>query len=276
MTSPQVTPRVLRSSVLGLGVSRGLAEIRVYVRDVQAVCFGLALPVGLMLLFGTLFQGEVTGTHVPVRDLIVAGVCASAIMSVAFGSLGSAVAADMSDGTMKRILATPFPLASYFIAKVVQAAVLAFVDVGAVLLVAVLWFGFRLPVDPARWVTFAWVCAMGVAAACAMGFLVGSLIKDPKKSSGAIQFPFIFLQFLSGVYYSFRGLPSALQHVGALFPLKWMAQGMRAALLPDGMRSAEVAGSFELERSSAILLLWVCVLLPLCFWSVRRRIRGRS
>ncbi|WP_417198970.1 hypothetical protein [Streptomyces stelliscabiei] len=34
-------------------------------------------------------------------------------------------------------------------------------------------------------------------------------------------------------------LPVPVQQVAAVFPLKWMAQGLRSALLPDAARSAD-------------------------------------
>ncbi|MBV2153694.1 ABC transporter permease [Kitasatospora sp. SUK 42] len=259
-------------SPLALGFVRGAGEIRVHLRDLQAVGFGLVLPVGLMLLFGTLFKGEVDGTSVQVRDVIVAGVCASAIMSVAFGSLGVAIASDLSDGTVRRLMSTPFPLASYVLGKLLLAGVLAVLGVSAVLAAAVLRFGFRLPTDPARWATFAWVFALGLGATCLLGILVGSLVADPKKSGGLIQLPYIFLQFVSGVYYAFGGLPAGLQQVAALFPLKWMAQGMRSALLPNSYTTAEVAGTWESGRTALVLSAWIVILAPLCVWSVRRRV----
>ncbi|MEV7600494.1 ABC transporter permease [Kitasatospora sp. NPDC089797] len=260
------------ASPLVLGLVRGAGEIRVYLRDLQAVGFGLVLPVGLMLLFGTLFKGEVDGTSVQVRDVIVAGVCASAVMSVAFGSLGVMIAADLADGTVRRLMSTPFPLASYVIGKLLLAGVLAVLGVGAVLAAAVLRFGFRLPTDPARWATFGWVFLLGLGATCLLGVLVGSLVTDPKKSGGLVQLPYIFLQFVSGVYYAFGGLPAGLQQLGALFPLKWMAQGMRSALLPNSYTAAEVAGSWESGRTALVLSAWIAVLIPMCFWSVRRRV----
>ncbi|NDG55281.1 MAG: ABC transporter permease, partial [Betaproteobacteria bacterium] len=43
----------------------------------------------------------------------------------------------------------------------------------------------------------------------------------------------------------------------ALFPLKWMTQGMRSVFLPDSFAAREVAGSWETERTFIILLAWL-------------------
>ena len=39
-----------------------------------------------------------------------------------------------------------------------------------------------------------------------------------------------------------------VQKIASVFPLKWMAQGLRSALLPDAARAAEPAGSWEAAR----------------------------
>ena len=46
------------------------------------------------------------------------------------------------------------------------------------------------------------------------------------------------LQFISGVFFVYSDLPAWMQHVGAVFPLKWIAQGMRSVFLPDSFAVA--------------------------------------
>ncbi|GGM61017.1 transport permease protein [Longimycelium tulufanense] len=243
-------------SSVGMGVARAAGEIRAFARNVPALVFNVALPIVLMLMFGTLFSGTVGDTGVPMHDVVVSGVVASAIMSAAFGGMAFGISMDFSDGTFTRLSATPFTLSSYFVAKIVFVLALAVAQVAAVLVVTVLVFGFVLPGDPARWLTFGWVFALGIVATALLGVLVGSLASDGRSAGGVIQFPFIVLQFISGVYFVFTGLPNWLQYVGAVFPLKWMAQGMRSALLPDALAVAEPAGSWERGTVAIVLSCW--------------------
>ena len=56
----------------------------------------------------------------------------------------------------------------------------------------------------------------------------------------------IVLQFISGVFFVFTELPAWMQEIAAIFPLKWMAQGMRSVFLPDGLpdgRAGRAPGS---------------------------------
>jgi ABC-2 type transport system permease protein len=47
-----------------------------------------------------------------------------------------------------------------------------------------------------------------------------------------------------------------MQNFAAIFPLKWLTQGMRAVFLPDSFAAQEVAGSWELGKIALILGVW--------------------
>ena len=64
----------------------------------------------------------------------------------------------------------------------------------------------------------------------------------------------VVLQFFSGVFFAFPELPSWMQQVAALLPLKWLTQGMRSVFLPDEAAAAEVAGSWEHGRTALVLV----------------------
>ena len=59
----------------------------------------------------------------------------------------------------------------------------------------------------------------------------------------------LVLQFISGVYLQFSQLPEWMQNIASLFPLKWMAQGMRAVFLPEDFAVLEQNESLDLGRS---------------------------
>lgn len=42
-----------------------------------------------------------------------------------------------------------------------------------------------------------------------------------------------------------------------MFPLRWIAQGVRSALLPDGAKALEPAGSWQLLPMTGVLAVWV-------------------
>ena len=48
-----------------------------------------------------------------------------------------------------------------------------------------------------------------------------------------------------------------MQQVAAIFPLKWLTQGMRSVFLNDSFATREVAGNWESGRTFAILGAWL-------------------
>jgi ABC-2 type transport system permease protein len=58
-----------------------------------------------------------------------------------------------------------------------------------------------------------------------------------------------------------------MQQVAAIFPLKWLTQGMRSVFLPDSFASQEVAKSWELHTTFVVLVVWLIIGI---FFSVRK------
>ncbi len=65
-----------------------------------------------------------------------------------------------------------------------------------------------------------------------------------------------------------------MQQVAALFPLKWMCQGLRSVFLPASFGTQEPGGSFELGKVAIVLGLWCVLGLVLCLttfrWTTKR------
>jgi ABC-2 type transport system permease protein len=54
-----------------------------------------------------------------------------------------------------------------------------------------------------------------------------------------------------------------MQNLASAFPLKWLAQGMRSAFLPDGFGQLEVGQSWNLGQVAIALGVWLVVGLAL-------------
>ena len=62
-----------------------------------------------------------------------------------------------------------------------------------------------------------------------------------------------------------------MQQVAALFPLKWLTQGMRSVFLPDQAAAVEIAGSWEHGRTALVLAAWVIIGAVVCVRTFRWR-----
>jgi ABC-2 type transport system permease protein len=149
------------------------------------------------------------------------------------------------------------PRSAYFVGKIVLVAVVAAVQQVLLLAVGVAFYGLTLPTEASRWITYAWVCVLGIATCTLLGIAVTSLVRNGKSAPAVISPIAIVLQFISGVFVVFSSLPAWMQTIASLFPLKWMTQGMRSVFLPDDYMAQEPAGSWEHARIALMLTIWL-------------------
>lgn len=269
-TAQQLASRRL-PSLLRVSAVRGSVETRVFFRQRESVIFTFALPIILLILFGQIFHGQIGHTGVGFRQYFIAGIIASGLMSTTFVSLGVSVAADRDDGTLTRLAATPLPAAGYLAGKAILALVVCLLEVAAAMAVGVSLLGLHLPATPGRWLALGWVLALGSVTCSLLGIAVGCLVSSARSAFAAVNLPYLVLSFVSGVYFVFGSLPAGLQHVAAVFPLKWICQGLRSAILPDRLLAAEPAHSWEHGRIAMVLGAWLIVSLVVCMRTFRWR-----
>ena len=169
------------------------------------------------------------------------------------------IAGEKSDGTLKRFAGTPLPVLSYFIGKIGQVFVTGVLQAALLLLVARFAFQVELPTAPEAWLTFAWVFVLGVTTSAILGIALSGLPRSGKSATAVIIPIALVLQFISGVYLTFTQLPEWLQNVASVFPLKWMAQGMRSVFLPSDFESLEAGASWNLEGVAIVTAIWLVV-----------------
>ncbi len=104
-----------------------------------------------------------------------------------------------------------------------------------------------------------WVLLLGTASGAICGVAFSSLPRSGRSASAVVTPVVLVLQFISGVFFQFDQLPSWMQQVASVFPLKWMAQGMRSVFLPDEAAQLEVSGSWQHGAIAAVLLAWLVV-----------------
>jgi ABC-2 type transport system permease protein len=271
-TAPVAAPL---PSLLTTGLSRGRIEVTTFFREREVVVFIFALPAVLLLLLGSIFNSEhVQVPGVTTGQLYAAGMIAGGIMATSYQYLGISVAVERDQGLLKRLYGTPLPHAAYFIGKIIQVFVCLIAEVALLMIVGVAFYHLHLPSTPGKWLTLAWICLLGGTACALLGLGVSSLARSARSASPIITLPFLVLEFISGIFVPFSDVPRALQTVAAIFPLKWMAQGLRSVFLPPQAVALEPAHSWELGRVALVLALWIAAGLILCIrtfrWQTRR------
>ena len=257
-----------------LGAARGGVEVKAFFRDKMAVAFIFGLPPILLVLLGSIFGSQAAAQGVTVGQLFTAGMIAGGIMSTSFQYLAIAIATERENGMLKRLSGTPMPRMAYFAGKVVQVLICTVAETVLLIAVGMLFYHLHLPTEPGRWWTFAWVFVLGTAACTLLGIAASSVPRSAASAMPVITLPFTVLQFISGVYVPFTAVPGWMRAVASLFPLKWMAQGMRSVFLPEQAAALEPADSWEHGLTALVLTVWIAAGLVLCAKTFRWQSRS--
>ena len=253
-------------SALNLGIRRGGLEIRQFARQRESVVFTLLFPVILLAIFGSVFKDTIA-PGVTFSQYFVAGMIASGLVNTGFQSLAITIPMERDVGGLKRLRGTPMPASSYFIGKAILIAASMIIQIALLFGFGLLFFGVEMPTELSKWITFIWLVLLGSACSTALGIAFSIVPKSGRGASAVVSPIVIILQFFSGVFFVFTQLPTWMQQLAAIFPLKWLTQGMRSVFLPDSFAAQEVAKSWETGRTFLILLLWLVIGV---FFSVRK------
>lgn len=260
--STATTTLVTPARTVTVGLSRVGYEIRSYFRQGDSVFFTFLFPLVMLTIFSVAFSNasfgkDAAGRSVSAAAYYLPGMLAAGVLLSGLQNMATDIAMEKSDGTLKRLAGTPLSVISYFIGKIGQVLVTGLLQAALLLVVARVLFGVALPTDPAHWVTFAWVFLLGVATCALLGIALSSVPRSGKSATAVIIPIVLVLQFISGVYITFSGLPSWLQNFASVFPLKWLAQGMRSVFLPSTFQAAEAGGSWNLAGVAIVLGIWL-------------------
>ena len=249
---------------LRLGFAYMVLNLKTIYRQPAALFFVVAFPIMFLVIFSSLLTFEIgipeeAGPNVPVvkfSQYFVAGIMGVAIFGTSFNLLGTSLSIQQFDGTLKQLAATPLPKASFFIGLVGTALTYTFLQLVVMMLLGVAAYGIELP-DANGWLTLIWVVLLGVPAGCVLGIAITKIIPSANAAPAVIQAPFIILQFISGVFFTLSSLPTWLQWVAGMFPLRWVAQGLRSVFLPDAYQFAEPGMNWQLELVALVLGVWI-------------------
>ncbi|MET9556047.1 ABC transporter permease [Streptomyces sp. NPDC006645] len=256
-----------------LGLRRGALELRQFFRQRDQAIFTFAFPIVFLFLFASIFSNDVEGAGITASQLYVPSMIAAGIMSASFQSLGISIAIERDSKQLRRLRGTPMPPASYFLGKVWLVLVTGLLETVALLTAGVLFYGIELPTGAVDWLTFGWIFVLGLTGCALLGIAISSLPKTGQSASSVVVLPFLVLQFISGVYIAIDTIPDWLLNIGALFPLKWMCQGLRGVFLPETAAVLEQAGGWEYGRIALVLGAWCIGGLVLCLLTFRWKSR---
>jgi len=242
-------------------LARVQVELRQFFREREAVVFIFAFPVVMLVIFASAFASQRDfvnggGGSIGAAQYYLTGMISTGIMLTSFQNLATFIAVERDDGTLKRLHGTPMPPIAFFIGKIGQVLVTTAVQLALLIVVAHVGYGVALPATLGHWVRFGWLLLLGSAAGTVLGIAFSSVPRSGRSASALVTPIVIVLQFISGVYFTYGDLPAWMRGVASVFPLRWMAQGMRSVFLPPELVAAEPGGSWHLGTGAVVLAVW--------------------
>jgi ABC-2 type transport system permease protein len=261
--------------------TRAKLDLITFVRDRESLLFVIAFPLTFLALFSLMAGAEAMvhpenpEIYVTMGTTLLPGLIAFGMMLSSWQSLAASISHEREKGGLKRLQATPLTPAAYFGGKVVMILVTSLIQIALLLGLGVAFFNVTLPTAPTAWLNFGWLWLLGTAAGTVLGIATSRIGKTAKATSAVVTGFLTALAFLSGVFGVGTNFPIWVSRIAQVFPLYWLASGMRTVFLPQEIYTLMAHGSVpNLGLGAAILGAWAVVGLVLVIrtflWNPRR------
>jgi ABC-2 type transport system permease protein len=259
-------------SVMDAGARRGWIEFRQKVTSFWDLWGEVWLWVVALVVMYTLRGKSVPGTDFSLGAQAVPGILGFVIVYSGLLSLSLAMTTEREDGTLLRMKAVPDGMRGYLVGKLLARAGVTVACLVLMLVPSALVFDGLAIGRAASWVTLLWVVALGLLALLPFGAIVGAL-SATARGVGLVTLPVMALLAISGVFYPVTAMPGWVQAIAQVFPVYWLGLGMRSALLPDHLATAEIADSWRHLETVAVLGGWAVLGLAIAPVVLRRMAR---
>jgi ABC-2 type transport system permease protein len=205
-------------------------DARLTWREPIGLVLGLAIPVVLLVVFGTISMAQhkaepqlggltVIAVYIPILIAFSLGM-------LALFSLPRALVTYRELGILRRLSTTPLPPSWVLAAQVVINFVLAVWALIILVVGGAAAFGVAAPKNPAG---FALAFLLAVAALFAMGLWIAAVARSATAANAMAGVLFFPLVFFAGLWYPQQFMPAALRDVGQLTPLGASVQALQTA-----------------------------------------------
>ena len=210
-------------------------EQKMALRSADSMIFGVAMPVGILILIAAIAGGKTAGdggyTYMQsaFASLIAVGICATAFMGLPL------VAAEYRDKKiLKHFFVTPCSPAWILTATALSCMMNAVLSAIAVSLTAIVGFGYRMEGSIPGFVG-AWLLTM--LSMFSIGLLMASLCRRVKTTNAVTSLVYFPMLFLSRATIPYELFPEGLQRVADFLPLTQGIKLMKAVSMGESLDS---------------------------------------
>lgn len=221
-------------------------ELLLTLRRGENILITLIVPVVLLIFFASL--NIVPAVHGSAVNFLLPGIIALAIIAAGMVNLGIATAYERYYGVLKRLGSSPLPRGGLILAKVISILALEVIQVGLLVGVAAVLYGWRLSGSPGMALL---AMGLGTVTFAAMGLAMAGALRAEMTLAGANALFLLFLLLGGGI------LP--LSHLPTL--LADLAQVLPAAALTQCLQATMTSGAPFPGQAWLVLVIWAVVAL---------------
>lgn len=213
---------------LALAASQTRYALIGFLRNPRAFVFTIILPLFLLIILNTIFHGLTKFVGARTAALYYTPAIVSyQVMLAGFNSLSLAIVTDREAGMLKRFRGTPMPSWIYLAAAIGRTIVVVLCAVVVLVIVGVVFYG--VPVSLGTVAGLAVYTVLGTVTMCSLGLAATRACPTVDTASVVGPFAALILAFISGVFVPAALLPAWLLDVARVFPLEYLARGLRTA-----------------------------------------------
>ena len=194
-------------------------------------------------------------------DFLIPGLLGMNLMGSGIWSIGFAIVDARRRHLLKRLVASPMPRHYYLLSFILSRLSILVVEVGALLGFAAIFF--KVPVRGSV-LELAILCVLGSLCFSALGLLIASRARTMEAASGLMNVVMMPMWIASGVFFSSRKFPDAVQPLIQILPLTALVDALRANILQ---------GAHLIQLAPQLAVLSICLIS--CFALALRLFRWR-
>jgi ABC-2 type transport system permease protein len=218
----------------------------------------------------------VEGTDVSVATFMLPGLIALQVAFAGAFGIATVLATEREDGTLLRLKSVPYGVVGYVAGQAVRVCLeIAFSMV--IILIPAAFFVPNLMSDGllAALGAVAYLL-LGLFAVVPLGFIIGSVFKNPRSVGGWGMLVMAAIVWVSGIFAPLATMAWWVQILGQLTPTYWLGLGLRSTLLPESAVVVEIDGSWRTLLTIAVLVGWAIIGMVLAPMLLRRMARRES
>lgn len=198
-----------------------LFEVRRVVRVRKMWIIGLLLPTVLYIMQAALV-GDSFGeqTSIDMDKYLLSGFAAFGAFHVAL-NVGARVSIERGSGWHRQLRLTPLPAASYLVAKLTTAMVVALPTILVVLFAGAVLQGVRLPIG--GWLYLALAIWIGTLPFALLGVFIGQIASSDSVQA-LVSSSHMLLGLLGGALFPAVAYPGWMQAVSMVLPSRWLVE----------------------------------------------------